>query len=67
MHLIPQADGTYVLSSAWIGIFGGKNEDEPFPQSPDATNRSIDFWNKRAFVYGSQEIVPGTVTTARPW
>ena len=64
-HLLPQSNNTYILSSAWIGTFG--EDDEPFPQSPNATERSKDFWNKHAFVYGSQEIIEGTETTGRPW
>ena len=65
LHLVPQADGSYILSSTWIGTFSG--DDEPFPNAPEATERSKDFWNKRAFVYGSQEIQPGTETAVRPW
>lgn len=65
IHLVPQSDGTYILSSAWIGTFGG--DDEPFPLSKDANERSADFWNKHAFVYGSQEILAGTETNIRPW
>ena len=65
VHLLPQADTSYVLSSAWIGTFG--EDDEPFPQSPAANERSVDFWNKHAFVYGSQETVPGTETPVKPW
>lgn len=65
LHLVPQQDNSYVLSSAWVGTFD--NDDEPFPSSPNATENSIDYWNRHAFVYGSQEIVPGTETTACPW
>ncbi|MDB5170313.1 MAG: hypothetical protein JWO35_7 [Candidatus Saccharibacteria bacterium] len=65
LHLVKQDDGSYVLSSTWIGTFSG--DDEPFPNAPDATVRSKEFWNKRAFVYGSQEIQAGTETTKRPW
>lgn len=67
MHLVRQDDGSYVLMSAWIGIFGNDSDDEPFPESPDATPNSIPFWDKRAFVYGSQEIVRDTETTIKPW
>ena len=55
----------YILYSAWIGVIGG--DDEPFPQSPDATSRSVSFWRKRAFVWGSQQIVAGSLTTEYPW
>lgn len=64
VHLLPQPDKTYLLSSAWVGTF---DDDEPFPNSPDANGRSVEFWNKHAFVYGSQEIVAGTETKIRPW
>ena len=60
-----QDDGSYVLSSTWIGTFSG--DDEPFPNAPGATEQSKDFWSKRAFVYGSQEIQAGTETSERPW
>jgi len=65
MHLVPQSNKSYTLSSAWIGIFG--DDDEPFPQSPNMNDRSVDFWNKHAFIYGSQEIISGTETSSRPW
>lgn len=65
LHLIRQPDGEYKLSSAWIGTFGG--DDEPFPNAPDATERSLEFWSKHAFIYGSQEILPGTETAVRAW
>ena len=65
LHIVPLEDKTYLLSSAWIGLFGG--DDEPFPQSPDATPRSVAYWNKHAFIYGSQEIMAGTETPVCPW
>ncbi len=65
MHLVKQEDGSYVLSSTWIGTFGG--DDEPFPCSPDATARSASFWSKHAFIWGSQPLVTGTETSNRPW
>lgn len=65
VHLVPQSNKTYVLSSAWIGKFG--DDDEPFPNSPDATDRSVDFWNRHAFVWGSQEIQPGSLQPDCPW
>jgi hypothetical protein len=65
VHLLPQPDKSYILSSAWIGTFG--EDDEPFPQSQDANERSVDFWNRHAFVYGSQEIMPSTETANKPW
>jgi hypothetical protein len=65
VQLVPKPNGPYVLSSAWIGIFG--EDDEPFPLAQDANERSIDFWNKHAFVYGSQEILAGSETKICPW
>lgn len=65
VYLAPQPNKSYVLMSAWIGVYN--EDDEPFPQSPRATARSVDLWSKRAFVYGSQEIVEGTETTQKPW
>lgn len=65
VHLVPQADHSYILSSTWIGPFS--DDDEPFPLSKKANERSADFWNGRAFVYGSQEIISGTETNVRPW
>ena len=64
VHLLPQKDGTYMLASAWIGTF---DNDELFPGSKHANERSIDYWSHRAFVYGSQEIVTGTETNICPW
>jgi hypothetical protein len=61
--LEPNKDGTYELGTAWIGEF----EDEPFPLAPNANDKSKDYWNKYAFVYGSQEIEPGTETPIKPW
>ncbi len=65
LHVIEQPDGTYKLSSAWFGVYDG--DDEPFPESRDATGRSVEFWNRHAFVYGSQAMMPGTETSAKPW
>lgn len=65
LHLVPETDRSYILSSAWIGPF--TEEDEPFPLSKDANERSANFWNKHAFVYGSQEIIDGTETEVQPW
>ena len=56
---------SYVLDSCWIGTF--TKDDEPFPESPRATERSREFWSKRAFVWGSQEIRPDSVLDNCPW
>ena len=65
VQLVPRDGGTYELVSAWIGTFD--DDDEPFPESPDATARSREYWRHWAFIWGSQEIVPGTETNICPW
>ncbi len=57
IQLVPQEDGTYELSSAWIGTFD-EDDDEPFPQSPNATKRSAEYWNCHAFVWGAKKFCP---------
>lgn len=52
----------YDLTSAWIGPKGF-----PFPDKPDATPESLEYWKTRALVWGTQEIQPGTETTDCPW
>lgn len=63
IYLVRKDDHTYELSSAWIGEF----ESPPFPRMKNATADSIPYWNKHAFVWGSQEIIPGTEISNRPW
>ena len=53
----------YELQSAWIGEF----ESPPFPGEKSATAESIPFWNRHAFVWGSQGIQENTLTIQRPW
>ena len=65
LHLKPQTDGAYLLSSAWIGPLD--EDDQPFPMAKGATRRAADYWSKHAFIYGSQEIMPGTETSIYPW
>lgn len=57
VQLVPQDDGTYELASAWIGTFD--DDDEPFPQSPNATERSILYWRHWAFVWVVKKLYPG--------
>lgn len=63
ISLILIDDGKYELSSAWIGDW----DDPPFPMQPNANNESIPYWSTHAFVWGSQEIEPGTETPVKPW
>lgn len=53
----------YELTSAWFGEF----ESPPFPGEATATQESVDFWNKHAFVWGSQGVQEDTVTEVCPW
>lgn len=63
IYLIRKDSETYELSSTWIGKF----ESPPFPQMVNATADSIPYWDTHAFVWGSQEIIPGTETSKCPW
>jgi hypothetical protein len=63
MYLKQFEPGTYELQSIWIGSY----ESPPFPQMNNATAESIPYWTKHAFVWGSQEIIPGTVVNNCPW
>ncbi len=56
-------DESYELTSAWFGGF----ESPPFPGEASATQDSIDFWNKHAFVWGSQGVQEETITYTCPW
>ena len=63
IHLIKKSEDTYELSSIWIGEY-----DSPmFPQMNNATKESIPYWSGHAFVWGSQEIIPGTERADCPW
>lgn len=63
LYLVRQPDATYELLSAWIGEF----ESPPFPDMDNATPESIPYWSSHAFVWGSQQIVEGTVTLTNNW
>lgn len=64
MHLVELEDNrAYELASAWIGEY----ESPPFPGDAQATAESRDYWSKRAFVWGSQTIIPGTELSSCPW
>jgi len=54
--------GKYVLITAFIG-----QKSEPEPWDKNATSKSKKFWDEHALVWGSEEIVFGTETTACPW
>ncbi len=63
IYLVRQSEDTYELSSTWFGRF----ESPMFPQMDNATEESIPYWNSHAFVWGSQEIIPGTERSDCPW
>lgn len=63
IYLARKDNSTYELSSAWIGEY----ESPMFPQMDNATDDSIPYWSKHAFVWGSQEIIPGTELSDCPW
>lgn len=57
-----ERDAYYVLLSAWIGT-----RAEPEPWDANATERSVDFWNSQALVWGSEDVVLGTEQIWCPW
>lgn len=63
IYLVKKTNQSYDLSSIWIGRFGSPS----FPQMTNATQDSIPFWSKHAFVWGSQQIIPGTELSDCPW
>jgi hypothetical protein len=63
LYLKNIGDDTYELASAWIGEF----DSPPFPQMAEATSESIPYWHTHAFVWGSQQIIPGTERPDCPW
>lgn len=63
IYLAKKDEDTYELSSVWVGEY----ESPMFPQMSNATAESIPYWSKHAFVWGSQEIIPGSTLTKCPW
>jgi len=63
LHLKQRSDGSYELASVWIGEL----DSPPFPQMANATAESVPYWHKRAFTWGSQQIIPGSECTDCPW
>lgn len=63
LHLKQLDDTKYELVSVWIGEL----DSPPFPQMKNTTADSIPYWRKRAFTWGSQQIVPGSERTDYPW
>lgn len=63
IYLIKKDPQTYELASTWIGSY----ESPMFPQMKNATEGSIPYWSKHAFVWGTQDIIPGTELYECPW
>lgn len=63
IYLVRKNKSTYELLSTWIG----KYDSPPFPQMDNASDESIPYWNKHAFVWGNQETIPGTEIFNCPW
>ncbi len=58
-----QAEGTYMLASAWIGPLNSP----AFPGDPNETPDSKAYWLSHALAWGTQAIQPGTETPVCPW
>lgn len=52
----------FILMTAYVG-----HRAEPEPWDKSATERSVAFWDSHALIWGSEPIVPGTVTAVCPW
>lgn len=63
IYLVKKDSDTYELSSIWIGEY----ESPMFPQMSNATADSVPYWKKHAFVWGSQEVIPGSILEECPW
>jgi len=51
----------YILITAWFGT-----QAQPEPWDPKASEQSFSFWTQHALIWGSEPIIPGTVTTCCP-
>ena len=56
------SEGAYVLITAFIGT---RCPAEPWDRNAD--EHSVPFWNSEALVWGTEEVIEGTETTACPW
>ena len=54
--------GCYLLITAFIGELS-----EPEPWDRNATPESTRFWSSHALIWGSEPVVPGTLTSECPW
>jgi hypothetical protein len=63
VYITHKDNDTYELVSTWIGSY----KTPMFPQMNNATSESVEYWSSHAFVWGSQEIIDGTVLGDCPW
>lgn len=56
------ADNKYRIHTAFIGRL-----TPSFPGGDYRPEESLDFWSKYALVWGNQQVIPETETTACPW
>ena len=57
-----EENGSYILITAFVGKLA-----EPEPWDRNATEKTRQFWDCHALVWGSEKIVPGTLTRECPW
>lgn len=57
---------TYRVLTAYIGQIGEKMPDDKSIQSDYELLKSIRYWTEHVLVWGSQEVIPGTVTKTEP-
>jgi hypothetical protein len=62
--VLSKRDGepAFVCRTAFIGDKAARE-----PWDPDATADSIAFWSRHALIWGEEEVIPGTETSACPW
>lgn len=56
----------FILVTGYVGYPAEREVDDPSLKTPDDIRRAIDFWKKHALCWGTQEVVPGTMTRVPP-
>ena len=57
-----EENDVYILITAFVG-----HRPEPEPWDRNATEKSREFWNTHALVWGSEPTIPGAETSQCPW
>jgi hypothetical protein len=57
-----KSDGSFYLYTCFIGRL-----TPSFPGGDFLPEQSVEFWSKHALVWGTQEVIPGTITKQCPW